>query len=339
MFSPLPSDPLVSIVMPAYNYARFLPDAIDSILSQDYPRIELIVIDDGSTDDTPDVLASYGSRLWWVRQPNAGQTVALNHGWRQATGDVIGYLNADDVLVPGAIAAAVDALRMRPDAVMSYGDFTVIDADSRETARCVLPADMDLAAILRVGYSPFGPGSLVRRVPALPAWDETLSRVLDFDYALRLACLGPFVHVPRVVASFRVHERSISFAKPPDRVTDEPIRVVRQLYADAPLPPRIVAMKGRAFAMARMSAAQGHLRARRWHRAAWCMARALRWCPRMLDDAHVYRLVVSGVAGQFLHRRRSRQLARRAADTVTADSPGAVGADFVSSQHSSSAGD
>jgi glycosyltransferase involved in cell wall biosynthesis len=339
MFPPLPSDPLVSIVMPAYNYARFLPEAIDSVLSQDHPRIELIVIDDGSTDDTPDVLASYGTRLWSVRQPNAGQTVALNRGWRQASGDVIGYLNADDVLAPGAIAAGVDALRMRPDAVMSYGDFTLIDAESRETARCRLPDLIDLTAILRFGHSPFGPGSFIRRLAGLPAWDETLFRVLDFDYALRLACLGPFVHVPRVVASFRVHEQSISFAKPPDRVTEESIRVVRQLYASAPLPPHIVAVKGRAFAMARMTAAQGHLRARRWHRAAWCIARALGCCPAVLGDAYAYRLVISGVAGQFLHRRRSRQLAHRAADTATADSPGAVAADFVSSQRSSSAGD
>jgi glycosyltransferase involved in cell wall biosynthesis len=328
---PLPPDPLVSIVTPAHNYARFLPEAIDSVLSQDYPHLELIVIDDGSTDETADVLRSYGDRLWWTSQPNAGQTTTLNRGWRRASGDVIGYLNADDVLAPGAIAAGVDALRARPDAVMSYGDFTLIDADSRETASCRLAADMDLAAILRIGHSPFGPGSFVRRVPGLPAWDETLSRVPDFDFALRLACLGPFVHVPRVVASFRVHEKSISFAAPPARVTEESIRVVDRLYANVSLPPRIVAMNGRACAMARLSAAQGHLRARRWRRAAWCLARALGRYPPVLGDAYPYRLVVSGVAGQFLHRRRSSHLARRAAGTA--------GADFAPSQRSSSVGD
>jgi glycosyltransferase involved in cell wall biosynthesis len=309
--------------MPAYNYAHFLREAVDSILSQDYPHIELIVIDDGSTDGTREVLASYGSRLWWESQANAGQATTINRGWARAAGDLVGYLNADDLLAPGAVTAAVAALRARPDAIMSYCDFAIIDGASRETRHHRLRPGLDLQAILRSGYSPFGPGSFVRREAAAltSGWDPSLTRVPDFEYWMRLARLGAFVHVPQLMASFRVHEQSISFAAPPMAKTEEAILVIERFYASSDLPPGIVAMQGEARAMARMTAAQGHFRARRWGRGVRRFAEAVRLHPSMLGNLFVYRLLVSGVIGQFVHRRRSRQVARRAATRAPASPP------------------
>src|SRR5688572_17065204 len=91
--------PLVSIVVPSYNHARYLGEAIDSILAQDYPKIELIVIDDGSTDGSPEILRGYGKRFHWELQTNQGQVATLNRGWMMSRGDIIGYLSADDVLL------------------------------------------------------------------------------------------------------------------------------------------------------------------------------------------------------------------------------------------------
>ena len=198
---------------------------------------------------------------------------------------------------------------------MTYCDFALIDSTSRETRRQHLPSDLDLAAILRSGYSPFGPGSFVRRDASgtIAAWDETLSRVPDFDHSLRMATLGLIVRVPRVLASFRVHEDSTSFAAPRREVTEEAIRVVARFYATPALPSEIVAMKPHALAMAHITAAQGHFRARRWGRGLLCCARAARLHPRVLANSFVYRLVLSGLIGQHVHRWRSRRLARRAA--------------------------
>lgn len=312
--------PLVSIVIPAYNYASFLREAIESVLQQDYPRIELLVIDDGSTDGTRDLLASYGDRFWWDTQPNAGQTATLNRGWRRASGDLLAYLNADDVLAPGAVAAAVAALGAQPDAVMSYCDFAIIDIASRETARHEMRAGVDLAWLLRTGFAPFGPGSFVRRTAAeaVAGWDPSLRRVPDFDFSLRLARVGRFVHVPRVLASFRVHEASISFAAPPARLTEEAVHVIERFYATHDLPADILALRGKALAMAHVSAAQGHLRARRWGDAARCLRRAVRFHPPTLWSPFSYRLAVSGLVGQAIHRSRSRRLARQAAAAAQA---------------------
>ena len=87
---------LVSVVTPAYNQAAFLRDTIDSVLSQDYPHIDYRVLDDGSTDDTPRVLADYGDRVHWERHTNRGQTATINKGWQQATGDVLAWLRRSD---------------------------------------------------------------------------------------------------------------------------------------------------------------------------------------------------------------------------------------------------
>src|SRR5437762_6047257 len=87
--------PLVSIVVPSYNHGRYLREAVDSIVAQDYPRIELIVIDDGSTDDSPEILRSYGNRFHWERQPNQGQVATLNRGWLMSKGEILAYLSAD----------------------------------------------------------------------------------------------------------------------------------------------------------------------------------------------------------------------------------------------------
>src|SRR4051812_6953262 len=88
--------PTVSVVTPAYNQADFLRDTVESVLSQDYPNIEYIVLDDGSTDDTPNILAEYGDRFRWETQKNIGQTATINKGWSLTSGDIITWLNSDD---------------------------------------------------------------------------------------------------------------------------------------------------------------------------------------------------------------------------------------------------
>ena len=101
--------PLVSIVTPTFNMARFLPETIESVLSQDYPRIEYIVMDGGSTDGTVDLLRRYEGRLRWISGRDEGQADAVNKGFRLCSGEIFTFLNADDVYYPGAVNAAVRA--------------------------------------------------------------------------------------------------------------------------------------------------------------------------------------------------------------------------------------
>src|SRR5919205_2775909 len=114
--------PLVSIVTPSYNQAAFLEETIRSVLEQDYGPIEYVVVDDGSTDRSVEIVERYADRLaWWTRQENAGQVAALNRGFERTTGEYMAYLNSDDTLLPGAIARMVAELERDPDLWLDYG--------------------------------------------------------------------------------------------------------------------------------------------------------------------------------------------------------------------------
>src|SRR3954467_14632031 len=106
--------PLVSIVTPSFNQGRFLGRTIDSVLGQDYPHVEYLVVDGGSTDESLAVLRGYGDRVRWLSEPDRGQSDAINKGLAQSRGDIVAYLNSDDVLWPGAIRTVVDHLQRRP---------------------------------------------------------------------------------------------------------------------------------------------------------------------------------------------------------------------------------
>lgn len=119
--------PLVSIVTPSFNQGRFLKRTIDSVLSQNYPHIEYIVIDGGSTDDSVNILSSYTDRFFWISEPDNGQTHAINKGIKRAKGEILAYLNSDDVLTPGAIQKVVDFFLNDPHCDMVYGQADYID--------------------------------------------------------------------------------------------------------------------------------------------------------------------------------------------------------------------
>jgi glycosyltransferase involved in cell wall biosynthesis len=125
--------PLVSIVTPSMNQGRFIRNTIESVLGQTYPNIEYIVIDGGSSDETLDILRSYGDRLSWISEPDEGQADAINKGLRQARGEILAYLNSDDVLLPHAVERVVDYLRQRPVCDLVYGDADYIDEDGQVT--------------------------------------------------------------------------------------------------------------------------------------------------------------------------------------------------------------
>src|SRR5438128_8552250 len=127
--------PLVSIVTPSYNQGRFIEDTIRSVLAQDYPNLEYIVVDGGSTDHTLDVLRRYEGRLRWVSEPDRGQSEAINKGFRMARGEIVSWLNSDDTYVPGAIGKAVAHLGARPEVVMVYGEGYLLDEGGRVTRR------------------------------------------------------------------------------------------------------------------------------------------------------------------------------------------------------------
>jgi glycosyltransferase involved in cell wall biosynthesis len=199
--------PLVSIITPSYNQANFLPETIESVLSQDYPNIEYIIVDGGSNDDSVEIIQQYSGKLsWWVSEPDQGQTDAINKGFAHASGEILAWLNSDDTYQPGAIHQAVETLLAHPEVAMVYGDANLINEYGNIIGR--FPArQTDLQKLLR-GFvhipqqTTFFPARVWLQVGPL---DPTIHFAMDYDLWVRMAKLAPLLYVPLLWANFRLH--------------------------------------------------------------------------------------------------------------------------------------
>ena len=199
--------PLVSIVTPSYNQARYLPATIDSVLAQDYPNIEYLVVDGASTDGSLDVLRSYDGRVSWVSEPDHGQTDALNKGFRATRGDIVAWLNADDVYEPGAVSEAVQAFEGEPGIGLVYGNASIVDEAGRLVRRFDEIEPFSLWRLLHVlDYVPQA-ATFFRRSSADEAgWlDEHLEFAMDWDLWIRLAAVSDVLYLDKPLARARVH--------------------------------------------------------------------------------------------------------------------------------------
>jgi len=218
--------PLVSIVTPSFNQAPYLEATIRSVLEQDYPDLEYIIVDGGSTDGSVDIIRRYAHRLaWWVSEADKGQTEALNKGFARAKGEILAWLNSDDTYQPGAVAEATAFLRDRPEVGLVYGDANFIDENGKLIGR--FPAAQTDYRRLRRGYvhipqqAAFFRADLWRKVAPL---DPSFYFAMDYDLWVRIAALAPIQHIPRTWANFRLHTQGKTIAAD-DRCWPEMLRV------------------------------------------------------------------------------------------------------------------
>jgi glycosyltransferase involved in cell wall biosynthesis len=207
----------VSVIIPAYNAASFVIEAIESVLAQSRSIHELFVVNDGSTDDTEKVLQPYLNRVRYVKQANQGVSAARNTGIELASGDYVLCLDADDKLDPQAIELLTEAVEQKPISSVAYGD--VLSFDHRCQRRQRLLQKPHFAGSpphpARQFYNCGGlaPGAflvpleLARRVGG---FDRRFSNSADVDFFMRCGCLAPFVYVPGVVLHYRLHECNMS---------------------------------------------------------------------------------------------------------------------------------
>lgn len=232
---------LVSIVTPSYNQARYLEETIRSVLEQDYPHIEYIVVDGGSTDGSREIIEKYADRLaWWVSEKDRGQTDAINKGFARARGEVLAWLNSDDTYQPGAVREAVEFLQRNPQVGLVYGDANYIDEHGRVIGR--FPAAQTDYRRLRQGYvhipqqAAFFRADLWRKVGPL---DDSFYFAMDYDLWVRLARHAPIVYYPRLWANFRLHSDAKTITAD-DRCWPEMLRVH---YRDGGSPFAMIVLK------------------------------------------------------------------------------------------------
>ncbi len=208
----------LSVVVPSLNQGHFIRRTLDSILDQSIENLEVIVVDGGSGDDTLEVLRGYGERITWTSEPDRGQSDAINKGLRRARGEIVCYLNSDDLFEPGALRAVLDHFAAHPGTQWLFGRCRIIDGAGApirslvDTYKTLWARFVRLrASLLVLNYIPqpatFWRASATAQVGLI---DESLYYAMDYDLWLRLSTLGRPAFLDRYLASFRIHDGSKS---------------------------------------------------------------------------------------------------------------------------------
>jgi GT2 family glycosyltransferase len=296
--------PRLSIVTPSYNQGQFIEETIRSVLLQGYRELEYTIIDGGSTDDSLSVIRKYEPWLaYWTSEPDDGQSDAINKGFGRATGEIVAWLNSDDLYRPGALSATARFYGKYPRTDLTYGAYVLVDQNGRQTRRLQAPR-FDMARLTLWNYIP-QPTVFMRRqvLDRIGYLDRSLHYVMDYDYWLRAAIFGLRIErITRYIANFREHGTSKSVSHE-TRFWVETAQVFDRMFGQRELPAELHQIERRA---------RAHLH---WN-TALCFQRA---GLRSEAQAHAARSVdtygltmtaedLDFAVGQLLHARNGRLL-------------------------------
>jgi len=244
--------PLVSIVTPSFNKGRFIEETILSVKNQTYPRIEHIIMDGDSTDDTIEVLKKYEGTydMQWVSEPDEGQSDAINKGWKMAKGEILAFLNADDTYLPRAVETAVKFLTDHPDVSMIYGDCNIIN-ESGETTGTYQTKEFNLRELVcGINMVP-QPTVFFRRevLDEVGYLDTNLYIGMDSDFWLRVGLKFKVQRIPHLLANFREYPET-KCASEFYRFWPEYLYTLNKTFSNPELPLEIKSVKGRAYSCA-----------------------------------------------------------------------------------------
>lgn len=204
--------PLVSVIIPAYNGERYLSSAIDSLLVQDYANIEIIIVDDGSTDNTKEIVQVYGDKIKYFYKPNGGEASARNYGIRKAAGDFIAFLDCDDLYKKDKISKQLKTLLAHPDCGFVYNDIEVIDAGGNPVN--ILRSEREfewredfLAYVLYRQVIPATAAMMIRKsmLDDTMVYPERYSNSVDYLFCIRMLTKINCIYIKEVLYSYRRH--------------------------------------------------------------------------------------------------------------------------------------
>jgi GT2 family glycosyltransferase len=261
------------VITPSFNQGQFLEETILSVLHQDYPGVEYLVIDGGSTDCSLDVIRNYEQRLaYWESQPDRGQSNAINKGLGRASGEIVAWLNSDDCYTPGAVRAAVAALEAWSQVDLVFSDTELLVHETGRRRRHP-SGPVDLASLLRDGNIIPQATAFIRRsaLDRVGLLDESLHAVMDYDLWLRILRGGQARYLAgTVLATTRLHRDSKSIGRPA-RFGREFVRVLDKFYAHDAVPVEALHVRRQAYARVFYACAQLAV----WHERAY--GEAVRW--------------------------------------------------------------
>jgi tetratricopeptide (TPR) repeat protein len=266
----------VSVIIPSYNQAHFVASTVESVLAQTYPGVEIIVVDDGSTDDTHTVLAAYRDRIRTIRQENRGLAGARNTGFHASRGDYLLFLDSDDVIHPDKLASHVSFLEAERSFGLSYSAWQHVNEDGTQVLGEVRPNKQGqlLKELLRREFFFFASTAVIRRecLERVGLFDESLEWSEDADMWLRLARAGyAFGYLDQPFLQYRIHGGSMTAHVTPRQVQAWQA-CLEKFFADPDLPDDIRALEpevycilhyetaGRYYRVGAVDQAQHHLR-------------------------------------------------------------------------------
>ena len=244
----MPELPRVTIVTPSFNQAAFLEQTMLSVLGQNYPNLEYMVVDGASTDGSPEIIRKYADRLaWWVSEKDHGQGEAINKGFSRATGEIVAWLNSDDLHQPGAIAAAVEAFQAQPELGLVFSDVLAIDGENNvlNLMRC---GDWGLDELMTF-HILNQPGVFLRRAVLEQAGylDPNYHYMLDTHLWLRMAQIAPMGYLRQTLAAGRFHALAKNQAAAP-RFGEESLKLVAWMQAQPGLAERFQRLRRKVWA-------------------------------------------------------------------------------------------
>ena len=282
---------LATVVIPTYNHGQWVSGAIESVLAQDYEPIEIIVVDDGSSDGTRQVVERFGEAVRYVWQENRGLSAARNTGIQLAAGEYIGVLDADDFYESNFMSVLVSRLNARPDAEAIYCGYRFVDAQNRPLpqveSRDVAPAA--LFQTLAEGNFLVPEAILVRRrcYAAVGPFDESLRAIEDMDMWLRISRDHTVIGCSEILTRHRV--LPVSMSTDPERQCVNRLKVITKLFGAVPDDPATMPEASRrAHARARLTATVEHLQCSREARARELFVEMVRICPTLLLELDTF---------------------------------------------------
>jgi glycosyltransferase involved in cell wall biosynthesis len=234
------NDPLVTIVTPSYNQGRFIKATIESVLTQDYPNVEYIICDGASKDETAEVVRPYEDRLRFISEKDRGQTHAVNKGFALARGEIVAWLNSDDVFLPGAIRRAVDAFKANPTAGVAYGGGFQIDEVGNIKQRFPYTQHFDLWKLIFTSDYILNQSAFFRKaaLDAVGPLREELYYIMDWEILIRLGIYFDFAYINEDIGCLREYGEAKTFTGGAKRIKE--IRKILHEYTGHRFPPGVI---------------------------------------------------------------------------------------------------
>jgi len=315
--------PQVSVIVPTYNQAPFVAATVESALAQTYPNVEIIVVDDGSTDDTQAVLATYRDRIHYLYQENRGLAAARNAGFLASHGDYVHFLDSDDLIPPDKLARHVAILEAEPGFGLVYSAWQQVNADGTEILGQLRPNRQGhlLKELLRRDFFFFPSAAVLRRacLERVGLFDESLRWGEDADMWLRLARAGyAFGYLDQPLLQYRIHAQSMTARVNPQQVQGW-LAVLNKFFADPELPADVRALEAAAHAVLHYETAGRYYRQGALAPAQHHLDQAIRTCPALDEE-----WLLEWIAGTALDPRTPApgQFIDQVFDNLTAEARG-----------------